>query len=96
MDRIQHLLVCLMEECAEVQQAAAKALRFGLEDGYPDTDRTNYEDIEKELNDVIAVAEMLVFECAFREDFKSQSGRNEKKKKVEKWLEYSREKGTLK
>jgi len=33
MNRTEHLLVCLAEECAEVGQAVAKALRFGLDDG---------------------------------------------------------------
>lgn len=59
MNRIEHLLTCLAEEAAEVAQAATKALRFGLDDGYPGSGRTNAQDIAKELNDLIAVAELL-------------------------------------
>ena len=50
MNRTEHLLACLAEECAEVAQAVGKALRFGLDDGYPGTDRKNADDIAKELN----------------------------------------------
>jgi len=35
MTRADHLLVIIMEECAEIQQATAKALRFGLDDAAP-------------------------------------------------------------
>ena len=59
MDRIEHLLVCLAEECAEVQHAVAKALRFGLDDGYPGAASTNAQGIARELCDVLALVEML-------------------------------------
>ncbi|MCL2465032.1 MAG: hypothetical protein FWF28_08195 [Micrococcales bacterium] len=52
MNRVEHLMVCLMEECAEVQKAAAKALRFGL------TDR-NVDDLYREYVDVEAVFDLL-------------------------------------
>ena len=43
MNREQLLIVKLMEECAEVIQACSKALNYGLDDGYLNTDRTNRE-----------------------------------------------------
>jgi hypothetical protein len=62
----EHLLVCLMEECAEIAQvatritqAAAKALRFGLDNGYPGTDRTNRADLVREINDLMGVIEAI-------------------------------------
>ena len=36
MDWKENLLVVCMEECAEIAQAASKALRFGLENSYPE------------------------------------------------------------
>ena len=29
MSEVEHLLVCLSEECAEIQKAVSKTLRFG-------------------------------------------------------------------
>ncbi len=34
MNKTEYLLVCLAEECAEIQQAVDKALRFGLDVGF--------------------------------------------------------------
>lgn len=48
-----------MEECSELQHACAKALRFGLVDGYPGTDRTNKLDIERELADLAGTLQVL-------------------------------------
>lgn len=35
MNQEEYLLVCLMEESSEIAQAAAKSLRFGLDDTHP-------------------------------------------------------------
>ena len=60
MNATEHLLVVLGEECAEVQQNIAKALRFGLDDHHPDKTETNRRLITNELADLFAVYEMLV------------------------------------
>lgn len=59
MNLTEHLLTCLAEECAEVQQAVSKALRFGMDDGRPESQTTNAQDIARELVDVLAIVEML-------------------------------------
>lgn len=61
MTKREHLLVCLAEECTEVAQACAKALRFGLEDSYPGycDGKTNREAIVAELHDVLAIIDLL-------------------------------------
>ena len=46
MNRQEHLLIKLIEECAEVQKAAAKALEFGLENKNPDTRLSNAKEID--------------------------------------------------
>ena len=93
MNRTEHLLVCLAEECAEVGQAAAKALRFGLDDGYPCTDRTNEGDLLNELNDLFAVVEMLHdVGIWWRIDSEAVAA---KKAKIEKFMEYAEQRGTL-
>ncbi len=59
MTRQEHLLVILMEECAEVAQRASKALRFGLTEIQPGQALTNAQRIEYELGDLYTIHEML-------------------------------------
>lgn len=58
----ENLLVTLMEECAEVQQAVAKALRFGLHRTSPSERKTNADIIMTEYYHLVAVMEMLIRE----------------------------------
>ncbi len=96
MNRTEHLLVILMEECSGVQKNASKALRFGLDDHAPDSPVTNAENLTREIGDLYAAIQMLfddknnIIEPPYNQDV------NYKKIKVEKYLEYSKEKGTLK
>lgn len=46
------LLVRVMEEAAELQQACAKALRWGLQSRHPQTGQTNSDQIAAEMDDV--------------------------------------------
>ena len=59
MNRIEYLLQCIGEEAAEVQQAASKCNRFGINDGYPGTNRNNIEDLAQEITDLVAIYYML-------------------------------------
>jgi NTP pyrophosphatase (non-canonical NTP hydrolase) len=95
MNRQEYLLTCLSEEAAEIIQAVGKAQRFGLDDNYI-YDDTPKEAIKREFNDLVGVLEML-YEAGV--DFKKLHDRSlveAKKKKVEKYIEYSEKKGTLK
>lgn len=94
MNRTEHLLACLAEECAEVAQAVGKALRFGLADGYPGTTRTNALDIARELNDLFAVAEMLEEEGVIP-IFGVTEDVFLKKAKVKEFMRYAEQRGTL-
>ncbi len=94
MNKTEHLLTCLVEECAEIQKEAAKALRFGLDDHAPDTENTNAERIAVEYVDLIAIMEMLEEENiipAHRTPERIQA----KKDKVLRYMEYARQRGTL-
>lgn len=97
MNRQEHLLSCLAEECAEVGQCVSKALRFGLADAQPGQPLTNAERIVAEYTDLVAVMEMLVDEGIL--DLGSETLRNlaigAKTAKIEKYLDYAASVGAL-
>lgn len=93
----EHLLVTLGEEAAELQKVIAKALRFGLDDKWRDAE---YKDsprnlIVKEFNDLYAVAEMLTQTETLPWPLLSGDLVENKKLKVRKFFNYSREQGRL-
>ena len=55
----QYLLVCFMEECMEVAHAASKVLRFTKDDTPALGGISNYQNLNKEFSELIAVVEML-------------------------------------
>ena len=97
MNRLEHLMTILNEECAEIQQATSKALRFGLKEGRDIAAveyGNNVERMRAELNDLLAVVELLKKEGVdLYLDYIQQEN---KKDKVERYLVYSIECGTLK
>lgn len=105
MNRQEHLLTILIEECQELAKEAAKALRFGpldrktMNPGVINTDPnepTNADKMEKEYNDLLAVVDMLREENPdiFRLNERAPL-MFEKKSKVERYLDYSKLVGTL-
>jgi NTP pyrophosphatase (non-canonical NTP hydrolase) len=88
MNRTENLLTTLAEECGEVVQVASKGCRFGLTEIGPGKNENNIRTLERELADVVAVAEMLGLQI--RDEDKAA-----KREKVEKFLEYSRQVGRL-
>lgn len=92
MNRQEHLLVILMEECAEVQHAAAKTLRFGKDDTYADR-ASNVEQLRLEVTDLMAVVEMLSAEGINMST--PYLEKQCKQTKVNHYLEYSKQQGTL-
>ena len=95
MNRTEHLITCLIEECAEIQKAAAKALRFGLDDHHPDEPNfTNADSIAHEYIDLLAIIEMLGDENIIPQ-LKTPLLTQPKKDKVIKFMEYAKERGTI-
>lgn len=94
MNRNEHLLSCLAEECAEVAQCVSKALRFGLLEVQPGQSLTNAERIAQELNDLVAVAE-LVEEAGLVPSTGTFAAIEQKKAKVRLFMEYAESVGAL-
>ena len=98
MNKTEYLLTCLSEECAEVQQAVAKVLRFGLTDCAPGTTTTNEAHLVREILDVVSLVEIIVAPDLLNELNDSNLSAelvSKKIKKVVKYMEYSRERGCL-
>lgn len=100
MDEMQHLLVKLAEEAAELSQAASKAALFGLDDVYEG--KTTAQRICEELIDVRAVALMLkeqgfeTLPTGFDLKLADIKALHAKADKVEIWMRHSRAQGMLK
>jgi len=93
MNRQDHLLTILAEECSEVQKLCCKALRFGLEEFNIDQKESNKDALLREINDTIASIEMLL-DDNINNIIDDESIIN-KMDKVERWLNYSADKGRL-
>jgi hypothetical protein len=95
MNRTEHLLTCLAEECAEVGQRVSKALRFGLSEVQPGQPLRNSDRIEEELRDLFAVASILAAEGVIGWCLPEQIEVSTKLAKIEKFMSISREQGVL-
>lgn len=97
LSRQEHLLICLAEECAEVQKEVSKILRFGLDDRPPSkladvTEQPNSARLSQEITDVQALIRMLI-----KEGFPIKINQRDiikKCQKVETYMKYAKEKGT--
>ena len=95
MTKTEHLLTCLIEECTEIQKAAAKALRFGLDDHHPNMPETsNADEIAREYIDLLAIIEMLREENLIP-TLESPQMVQAKKDKVTKYMAYAQARGSL-
>lgn len=95
MNRQEHLLACLAEECDEVGQRVMKALRFGLDEVQSGQSMTNDERIAMELRDLLSVAQILLEEGALTRFSPTPEEIAEKQAKIERYMEISRREGVL-
>lgn len=58
--REREVLTILVEECAEVQQRATKALRFGIAEVQPGQPCTNAQRLAAEVGDMLEMVEILI------------------------------------
>ena len=88
MNELEYLLTTLGEEGCEVGQRTSKAIRFGMNEVQPGQEEDNKRRIEREIADLIGVAKMLGLEIRDADVMA-------KIEKVKKFMEYSRQIGTL-
>jgi hypothetical protein len=63
MNRMEHLLACLGEECGEAQQEVGKCLRFGHNTTNGKTGGINLMNLKREVNDIVAMFYMVMEEA---------------------------------
>lgn len=88
----EHVLSCLIEECAEVIKEVTKIQRFGLDDGYKG--KLNSKTLNEELNDLMGVIDMLS-DYNIKVDITDEA-MEAKQAKVKKFIEYAYKVGTIK
>jgi len=94
MTKQQYYLTKLAEECAEVAQIALKTQQFGMYEAMRDQPFTNQERCHQELNDLLAVVQVLNENHGF--GFKPDDDAIAAKKgKILKYLAYSVELGEV-
>lgn len=89
-----YLLVCLIEECAEIIQRACKAIRFGMDEVQPGQNLNNLDRISGEVDDFLGVAKMLeVEDCMVLHS--DRIAIEKKVAKVNQFMGLSRDRGLL-
>jgi phosphoribosyl-ATP pyrophosphohydrolase len=96
MNKQEYLLDQLMEEAAEVIQAASKAIRFGIFDLWEEKRKTNKEALIDEINDFYGVIKVLQEEGILPYDLNDAQKVSKKRNKVRQFMRYAKERGTLK
>lgn len=99
MTKDENLLVTLSEECAEIQQAVSKSLRFGTNNYNPATPKlTNERDIMVEYYHLVTVMEILTERGTLHQLKCDDIARikNNKRRNVERYQNLSSELGLIK
>jgi hypothetical protein len=95
MKKVEYLLTCLAEECAEVQQIASKAQRFGLDNHQPERTETNLEELYKEIAHIDSVRILLEREGILIEGSIMPQETTRHIAQIEQYMNVSRECGIL-
>lgn len=91
MNQIENISVTVMEECAEVQQAISKSLRFGYDCYNPaNPDTNNAKDILTEYYQLQAMMELLIAESGLNKYYSDEEIIQIKNNKIKKFLEYQK------
>ena len=85
--QLREILIILAEECAEVIQDVAKCFRFGPDQVHLNSKdgRTQIQNLEKELGDVLAMIELLQDENIGVTAAGIEKAKHEKFTKLKQW-----------
>ena len=93
----QFYLLKLAEECNEVAQRCSKQMQFGRDEIEPGQNLTNEERLRNEINDLMAVIDMLegINEISPLPVEQIEELAEVKREKIAKYLKYSQELGQV-
>jgi hypothetical protein len=93
----QYLMICIIEEHAEVIQRLTKAIRFGMNEIQPGQEFDNKYRISYELAQLNASIDTLLEEIDHNAFYSTDYDKHfqEKKKKLKKYMQYSQQLGIL-
>lgn len=92
LNRPAYLLILLIEECAEIIQRACKCIRFGMDEKQPGQELANWERLQAEMVDYVAVNDLLIVEGLIKfpgDDDRAAEAREAKREKIKKYMVYS-------
>lgn len=95
MTKTEYLFLCLAEEGGELTQAAGKAGRFGATDRPPGGGLRNDDHVVHEINDVLAVVELLEEQGVDLAGVGDRQAIEQKKAKVLRFMHFSERRGVL-
>lgn len=94
MNKKEYILACISEECGEVSQMVGKCQRFGTDNTKVGRNTSNFEELRKEVHDIVATYEMLCEEMQIESKL-SRKIILDKKKRVNFFMESSIRHGYL-
>lgn len=92
MNNEQYLYMKLSEESSEISKECMKIMQFGLDSRNPDTGVSNIDALNMEINDLLAIIELLQDEGYFTFE-KDETHIENKKLKVSRFRNFSRDLG---
>lgn len=98
MNDLEYYLVCGAEEAGEVAQCFTKILRFGPDSVNPLLEQpspTNTEDLVLEVNDILAILELLQENGLVLNGLGNREAIEKKKAKVKRLMSYDIDRGIL-
>ena len=83
-DKTTEVMDILQEECAEVIQAVSKCRRFGIDECYLKSGKSNRENLAEEVGDLLCMIDLLI-KFGLVDDQAVYLARQAKEEKLKKW-----------
>lgn len=93
LSKLDYTLIHLIEEASEIQKAASKALRFGIDHIDPKNNKPNIQNISDELHDLDSIK--IILQTEFRLPYPTDEFAKSQHEKGDKMFEYAKSLGRV-